>query len=499
MPVRTDSLLGTPPPLYKTPPDLPSVSAGYQGRRFIPADFYDGNALSLIAGLGKAKQANLELEIARRKALQQEALQKLQLQRQYWADQWAQQKNQLAIQKDRAALEALPEKLALDKLKAVAALQKLRNQQTAQSKPKIDSRRTFVVELEDGKAVQAYPVLRDGLLAGYVTVTGERIDPAKVTNAYQAPNVRNAKPTDYVVTRKDGTKTFVTAKRDPATGKWLLYGDGMEGVPLEEAAKRYREVRQATADDKSRLNIDLMDYDQKYIKPAQEKEAALASMIKFRALLDTLPGGAEGFIERIKGSLKGLAGMDLSPEEKQQKLASAMLNALLGQNREAIVGPGVMTEQDALRVISALGGDVESIFYSPDAAKTAVDMMIKTTADQYNKLIDRANTLRQYNQDLPEAAYASHGGRLAGVSDWSKVEHGMTELARLGKLDEYLAKEHPVADFIQGKEVQASSAEKPGSEKTGETPSKRRPSGSRRKQRREAASLLKQADAIVGM
>lgn len=52
-----------------------------------------------------------------------------------------------------------------------------------------------------------------------------------------------------------------------------------------------------------------------------------------------------------------LIGKGLDPAEMDQAQLKSVMQELIGQNRLSIVGPGVMTEQDAMRVLLALGGD----------------------------------------------------------------------------------------------------------------------------------------------
>jgi hypothetical protein len=60
---------------------------------------------------------------------------------------------------------------------------------------------------------------------------------------------------------------------------------------------------------------------------------------------------------------------------------------LLGLLRTEILGPGVLTEFDAQRIIDALGGDITSIFNNPEIVRQAV----------YDIAMDKMN---KYEQDL---------------------------------------------------------------------------------------------------
>jgi len=68
---------------------------------------------------------------------------------------------------------------------------------------------------------------------------------------------------------------------------------------------------------------------------------------------------------------------DLSNEQFATIKGSAQLQALLGLNREDIVGPGVMTEYDAQRILQALGGDV-SVLRNKEVVKSVLKEMFES-------------------------------------------------------------------------------------------------------------------------
>lgn len=61
-----------------------------------------------------------------------------------------------------------------------------------------------------------------------------------------------------------------------------------------------------------------------------------------------------------------LGQQGLSQQQFDQLSAQAKQQALLGMLRTTIVGPGVMTEYDALRIIQAMGGDPSSALQNPE-------------------------------------------------------------------------------------------------------------------------------------
>ena len=89
--------------------------------------------------------------------------------------------------------------------------------------------------------------------------------------------------------------------------------------------------------------------------------------------------------------MKTLAGeRKLSLEELSTRVARGQLEGLLGKMRIEVVGGGVMTEQDAIRVIEALGGKVGAL-----QNKEVVAAAIKRIMGE--KLMNYKNMLMTYN------------------------------------------------------------------------------------------------------
>ena len=84
----------------------------------------------------------------------------------------------------------------------------------------------------------------------------------------------------------------------------------------------------------------------------------------------------------------------LTPSELSAAIAEGQLNGQIGSLRLQVVGGGVMTEQDALRVISYLGGNLSALT-SKAAVENAIqrvlsekDGLIEDLAEKHNKQVD---------------------------------------------------------------------------------------------------------------
>tara|TARA_R100001463_G_scaffold93566_2_gene148215 strand:- start:2085 stop:3323 length:1239 start_codon:yes stop_codon:yes gene_type:complete len=107
---------------------------------------------------------------------------------------------------------------------------------------------------------------------------------------------------------------------------------------------------------------------------ANELRQTIVSLDEFEGLINEgFAGGIESKVKGLTGDLKSAFGnTDLTRPEELIKLLKAKQNTLLGKLRVAIVGPGVMTEQDAQRVIEALGGDISNWTANPQILVQAI-------------------------------------------------------------------------------------------------------------------------------
>ena len=72
--------------------------------------------------------------------------------------------------------------------------------------------------------------------------------------------------------------------------------------------------------------------------------------------------GVQRWADQVAVNAKTLFGSEeLTPKQLASMEGPAQLQALLGLFRVDIVGPGVMTEYDAQRVIQALGGNFDAL------------------------------------------------------------------------------------------------------------------------------------------
>lgn len=85
--------------------------------------------------------------------------------------------------------------------------------------------------------------------------------------------------------------------------------------------------------------------------------------------------------------------LDLTPEQVALRTAQNQLQGLVGLSRLETVGPGVLTEQDAQRVVAYLGGDV-TLLQNPQLVKEAISRVFQ------EKYLRYTTNLEDYNANV---------------------------------------------------------------------------------------------------
>ena len=85
----------------------------------------------------------------------------------------------------------------------------------------------------------------------------------------------------------------------------------------------------------------------------------------------------------------------LTPEQLALRIGRGELQGLLGGARVITVGPGVMTEQDARRVLENLGGDINAL-QNPEVVAAQISRLFNDKTREYR------NTLEDYNISVKE-------------------------------------------------------------------------------------------------
>jgi hypothetical protein len=131
-------------------------------------------------------------------------------------------------------------------------------------------------------------------------------------------------------------------------------------------------------------------------------EIALKRMTEYLKNVKNSAQGIGFLADKFTSSLKTFfdAGA-LNPQELARAISSGQAQALIGQNRLEVLGGGVLTEQDALRVLAYLGGD-ENAFRNKEVVQNAIQRIFEDKSLRYKKHIE------DYNAQVKEY-YGSRG------------------------------------------------------------------------------------------
>ena len=223
---------------------------------------------------------------------------------------------------------------------------------------------------------------------------------------------KNRKPLQEKGAYRVGEEILGGVTFDPNTGEHFVLEDGLR-VPIDiSAATPVTDATFANAMPKytafEKLDTELrddktsMDRLQDYMKSVGNTNTG------FRRLGDQMTTA-------LKTLLSGVAGADwtsLSTEELNTAVAQGQLQGLLGRFRIETVGGGVMTEQDALRIISNLGGDVNAL-QNPEIVAAQIERLFRGKLSQFE-------TKRKRHDAGVDAIYGGMGFEKVGDYDFDE-------------------------------------------------------------------------------
>lgn len=133
------------------------------------------------------------------------------------------------------------------------------------------------------------------------------------------------------------------------------------------------------------------------------QKAGMEAIDRVQTYLASDPSqGISKVFESANAMLRTLTERGLTDEQIDRAIATGDMQALIGQTREAVVGPGVMTEPDAVRVMASLGGDFRSILQNPDAFAARLSIVGK---DMYALYEHQYNQYEATRTQFPRLGY----------------------------------------------------------------------------------------------
>jgi hypothetical protein len=166
---------------------------------------------------------------------------------------------------------------------------------------------------------------------------------------------------------------------DRATGKTMLNIPGNPNPqPLPAGAKPVTETS---------LSRNAMTGEQftKLAGDVEDTERSLRQVQRYFKSIDDSESGWRLLADQFTGQMKTIFGGNLTPQQFNTLKQNGQLQGLLGQFRKEVVGGGVMTEQDAIRVLNALGGDLSST-RSPEVVASLLKDIVKDKISNYENV-----------------------------------------------------------------------------------------------------------------
>ena len=159
---------------------------------------------------------------------------------------------------------------------------------------------------------------------------------------------------DYRGPAEDSEGNFIGGIFTTPAGQMFVMEPGSEEIrPMQEG-------------EKSTTNSAMANVNQRADKFYETATKVTLDEIRFQKLeryMKSVKGreqGIEGWVDDFKSSMTTLFGGAITDKAQWNSMvASGQVQGILGAFRTEVVGPGVMTEYDALRVLNAIGGDVD--------------------------------------------------------------------------------------------------------------------------------------------
>jgi hypothetical protein len=122
------------------------------------------------------------------------------------------------------------------------------------------------------------------------------------------------------------------------------------------------------------------------------EENAAKLLDQYSQTAGSLEGGMKGLADNWMINVKSAIGQDLTQTELDRRIASGQLQGLVGLLRLDVLGPGVVTDQDALRFYQRLGGNLNSLTSNPQAVYALTQELLQQKMALYRQHVEQYNT-----------------------------------------------------------------------------------------------------------
>jgi len=177
---------------------------------------------------------------------------------------------------------------------------------------------------------------------------------------------------------------------DKRTGETLIETPSGQKVPLS-ALPGIRPVTTSGLD----KNVLTQKQFQDLTRTAKTEEQSVAALKRYMGTVESTEQGLSRMADSVMATFKTLFGQEIAdPQQFATAISEGQQQPLIGRFRKEIVGGGVMTEQDAIRIVAALGGNPGVLLNKQVVAKLLGDLM-EEKVDVYNTV-----TVPAYNKQI---------------------------------------------------------------------------------------------------
>ena len=224
-------------------------------------------------------------------------------------------------------------------------------------------------------------------------------------------------PIEFEILEEIGSPTnTISTYFDPNTGQRV---DELTGKPVDMT--KYQRIPQITpkfGDIKSSFDA------------LVENENAVTNMKRFSENVDTANFGIRGKLDDLVSDFKALVDGDtsgLTAQQMARQIAKTNQEGLVGLLKESVVGGGVMTEEDARRILRYMGGAVGDWTAKPEIILEAIEYAIKERVKTGSQIASRYNSMQKRSADFDayDTSYLTYTPKM--LAPQSFLDDGYTQ------------------------------------------------------------------------
>jgi hypothetical protein len=171
-----------------------------------------------------------------------------------------------------------------------------------------------------------------------------------------------------------------------------------------------------------------------------QDENSLTSFVNYLSAVGDTNTGVSRIADNFLARIKIMLGGELSQEQFNLLLADAELPALIAQSRVELAGPGVLTDQDFIRLLETIGGDVNA-YQNPQIVKDRISDLISKKYATYKRNVDR------YNGNVKEQ-YGQLGYEERELLEFDKEQLGLIDVDAQIKMGVFDPSSYPVNELV---------------------------------------------------